>query len=48
MVAISPPGDPDDLRRVLDDDSEELPWHLREQRAYLAAQARTRNPHHHG
>jgi hypothetical protein len=27
---------------------EELPWHLAEQRAYLMAQARARNPHHHG
>ena len=59
MVAISPPDDPDDLRRVLGDDvpisgvkvpaiPDAMPWHLREQRAYLAAQARTRTPHHHG
>ena len=33
---------------LFDDVYEELPWNLREQRAYLAAQARTKNPHHHG
>jgi pyruvate dehydrogenase E1 component alpha subunit len=27
---------------------EELPWHLREQQAYLMTQARSKNPHHHG
>ncbi len=27
---------------------EELPWHLREQQAYLMAQPRSKNPHHHG
>jgi 2-oxoisovalerate dehydrogenase E1 component alpha subunit len=33
---------------LFDDVYAELPWHLREQRAYLLAQARTKNPHHHG
>ena len=33
---------------LFDDVYEELPWNLREQRAYLAAQTRTKNPHHHG
>jgi 2-oxoisovalerate dehydrogenase E1 component alpha subunit len=33
---------------LFDDVFEEQPWHLREQRAYLLSQARTRNPHHHG
>jgi 2-oxoisovalerate dehydrogenase E1 component alpha subunit len=33
---------------MFDDVYEELPWHLREQRTYLAAQTRSKNPHHHG
>ena len=36
------------VETLFDDVYEELPWNLREQRAYLLAQARTRNPHHHG
>lgn len=36
------------VETLFDDVYEELPWHLREQRAYLLAQARTKNPHHHG
>lgn len=36
------------IETVFDDVYEELPWHLREQRTYLLAQARTKNPHHHG
>jgi len=36
------------LETMFDDVYEELPWHLREQRAYLARQPRTKNPHHHG
>lgn len=36
------------VETLLDDVYEELPWHLREQRAYLMAQPRTKNPHHHG
>jgi len=31
---------------LFDDVYDELPWHLREQRAYLAAQPRTASPHH--
>lgn len=33
---------------LFDDVYEELPWHLREQRDYLRAQARTKSPHQHG
>ena len=40
----SPPG----IDSIFDDVYEELPWHLREQRDYLRAQARTRSPHQHG
>lgn len=36
------------IETVFDDVYEELPWNLREQREYLLAQARTKNPHHHG
>jgi pyruvate dehydrogenase E1 component alpha subunit len=36
------------LETLFDDVYEAPPWHLREQRAYLLAQARTKNPHHHG
>jgi 2-oxoisovalerate dehydrogenase E1 component alpha subunit len=36
------------VESLFDDVYEELPWHLREQRAYLAAQPRPKNPHHHG
>lgn len=39
---------PPAIDSLFDDVFEELPWHLREQRAYLQAQPRTRNPHHHG
>jgi 2-oxoisovalerate dehydrogenase E1 component alpha subunit len=35
------------IESIFDDVYEELPWHLREQRAYLLAQTRTKNPHHH-
>jgi TPP-dependent pyruvate/acetoin dehydrogenase alpha subunit len=33
---------------LFDDVYEQLPWHLREQRAYLASQPRATNPHPHG
>lgn len=36
------------VETLFDDVYEQLPWHLREQRAYLLAQPRTKNPHHHG
>ena len=36
------------VESMFDDVYEELPWNLREQRAYLLAQPRTKNPHHHG
>jgi pyruvate dehydrogenase E1 component alpha subunit len=36
------------VETMFDDVYEQLPWNLREQRAYLMAQARTKNPHHHG
>ncbi|MGE5184727.1 MAG: thiamine pyrophosphate-dependent dehydrogenase E1 component subunit alpha [Acidobacteriota bacterium] len=42
--AKSPPA----ADTLFDDVYEELPWHLREQRAYLMAQPRGKNPHHHG
>jgi 2-oxoisovalerate dehydrogenase E1 component alpha subunit len=32
---------------LFEDVFEEPPWHLEEQRKYLMAQARTKNPHHH-
>lgn len=35
------------VESLFDDVYEQLPWHLREQRAYLLAQPRTRNPHRH-
>ncbi len=39
---------PPAVETLFDDVYEELPWHLREQRAYLMTQARSKNPHHHG
>jgi 2-oxoisovalerate dehydrogenase E1 component alpha subunit len=36
------------VESIFDDVYEQLPWNLREQRAYLMAQARAKNPHHHG
>jgi TPP-dependent pyruvate/acetoin dehydrogenase alpha subunit len=36
------------VETLFDDVYEQLPWHLREQRAYLMAQPRAKNPHHHG
>ena len=36
------------VETIFDDVYEQLPWNLREQRAYLMAQARAKNPHHHG
>jgi 2-oxoisovalerate dehydrogenase E1 component alpha subunit len=36
------------VETLFDDVYEHEPWNLREQRAYLMAQARTKNPHHHG
>ncbi|MBA3397870.1 MAG: thiamine pyrophosphate-dependent dehydrogenase E1 component subunit alpha [Deltaproteobacteria bacterium] len=36
------------IESIFDDVYEELPWNLREQREYLMAQARSKNPHHHG
>jgi 2-oxoisovalerate dehydrogenase E1 component alpha subunit len=45
-VADRLPAPPVDT--LFDDVYETLPWNLSEQRAYLAAQARTKNPHHHG
>jgi 2-oxoisovalerate dehydrogenase E1 component alpha subunit len=35
------------IESLFDDVYEELPWHLREQRTYLMAQTRSKNPHHH-
>jgi hypothetical protein len=32
---------------MFDDVYEELPWHLREQKAWLLAQGRTKSPHAH-
>ena len=42
--ALPPPA----IETMFDDVYEELTPALREQRAYLLAQARTKNPHHHG
>jgi pyruvate dehydrogenase E1 component alpha subunit len=39
---------PPAIDTMFDDVYEELPWNLREQRAYLIAQPRAKNPHHHG
>ena len=39
---------PPPVESLFDDVFEELPWHLREQREYLMAQARTKSPHSHG
>jgi len=36
------------IETMFDDVYEEPSWNLREQRAYLMAQNRTKNPHHHG
>ena len=36
------------IETMFDDVYEDLPWNLREQRAWLMQQARTKNPHHHG
>jgi TPP-dependent pyruvate/acetoin dehydrogenase alpha subunit len=36
------------VETIFDDVYEELPWNLREQRQWLLAQGRTKNPHHHG
>jgi TPP-dependent pyruvate/acetoin dehydrogenase alpha subunit len=36
------------IETIFDDVYEQLPWNLREQRDYLMAQTRTKNPHHHG
>jgi 2-oxoisovalerate dehydrogenase E1 component alpha subunit len=35
------------LDSLFDDVYEEMPWHIQEQRAYLRAQVRSKNPHHH-
>lgn len=47
-LAASDATPPPPIESIFDDVYEELPWHLREQRDYLMAQARTRSPHHHG
>jgi 2-oxoisovalerate dehydrogenase E1 component alpha subunit len=36
------------VETMFDDVYETLPWNLAEQRAYLLAQPRAKNPHHHG
>jgi len=36
------------IETMFQDVHEDLPWHLREQRDYVLAQPRTKNPHHHG
>jgi 2-oxoisovalerate dehydrogenase E1 component alpha subunit len=38
---------PPAIETIFDDVYEDLPWNLTEQRAYLLAQTRTKNPHHH-
>jgi len=47
-LAASDLTPPPAIETIFDDVYEELPWHLREQREYLLAQARTRSPHQHG
>ena len=47
-LAASDRKAPPAVETLFDDVYEELPWNLREQRAYLLAQARAKNPHHHG
>ena len=47
-LAASDATPPPPVETLFDDVYEELPWHLREQRAYLLAQPRTRSPHSHG
>ena len=39
---------PPDVDTMFDDVYEDQPWNLREQRAWLAQQGRTKNPHNHG
>ena len=38
---------PPDIDTLFDDVYEEMPWNLREQKAWLMEQARTKSPHHH-
>jgi pyruvate dehydrogenase E1 component alpha subunit len=47
-LAASDATPPPPIESIFDDVYAELPWHLREQRDYLLAQARTKSPHHHG
>ncbi len=47
-LAASDATPPPPVESMFDDVYEELPWNLREQRAYLMAQARTKSPHSHG
>ena len=38
---------PPSVESMFDDVYEELPWHIKEQKAWLMQQARTKSPHHH-
>ena len=47
-LAASDVTPPPPVESMFDDVYEEMPWHIREQKAWLMAQARTKSPHHHG
>ena len=47
-LAASDATPPPPVETMFDDVYEEMPWHIREQKAWLMAQARTKSPHHHG
>ena len=47
-LAASDATPPPPVESMFDDVYEEMPWNLREQKAYLMAQPRTRSPHSHG
>ncbi|MBK9034711.1 MAG: thiamine pyrophosphate-dependent dehydrogenase E1 component subunit alpha [Myxococcales bacterium] len=47
-LAESDATPPPPVESMFDDVYEDMPWHIREQKAWLMAQARTKSPHHHG
>ena len=47
-LAASDVTPPPPVESMFDDVYEEMPWHIREQKAWLMAQARPKSPHHHG
>lgn len=46
-LAASDATPPPPVESMFDDVYEEMPWHVREQKAWLMAQARTKSPHQH-